>query len=495
MIIDMVRKMKVLILGGGAIGRTIAEALKGEFEVTIIEKDELRAKSLAESGFQVVHGDFSYTATLLKAHIDKADLAIITTMDVPTIKRTIQVIHSNNKTIPILTILPDDITPEDIANQIKEEFETEVKIDYAISPRKAISKVIVEIVEMFGEKKNANLFAKKLQELKQKGDTLLIIMHDNPDPDSMASAAALKAIAQNFGFRVHIVYGGEITHHENRALVNVLGVDMSKVSRGSYEIKRYPFIALVDCQPNGNLTILEKDDLKKIQIIIDHHQILQSLKEKLPSDAFVDIRPEANSTSSILAEYFKALDLPLNETLSTGLFYGIYIDTKKFSKLSYVDLKAIEFLAQKVNYELLDKIEHPDISTETAEILARAILNRRIYKNVVISNVGFITNRDAIAESADFLLRLEGITTVLVFGIVDDRIEISARTRDVRVNIGKVLKEAFGEIGSGGGHAQSGGARISLGIFKLAKDKSSLLRLVEEAITEKFLEALGVKES
>ncbi|AHF80346.1 DHH family phosphoesterase [Thermococcus paralvinellae] len=492
---DMVRKMKVLILGGGAIGRTIAEALKGEFEVTIIEKDELRAKSLAESGFQVVHGDFSYTATLLKAHIDKADLAIITTMDVPTIKRTIQVIRSNNKTIPILTILPDDITPEDIANQMKEEFETEVKIDYAVSPRKAISKVIVEIVEMFGEKKNANLLAKKLQELKQKGDALLIIMHDNPDPDSMASAAALKAIAQNFGLKAHIVYGGEVTHHENKALLNVLGVDMSKVSRGSYEIKRYPFIALIDCQPNGNLTILEEDDLNNIQIIIDHHQILQSLKEKLPSDAFVDIRPEVNSTSSILAEYFKALNLPLNETLSTGLFYGIYVDTKKFSKLSHVDLKAIEFLAEKVNYELLDKIEHPDISTETAEILARAILNRKIYKNVVISNVGFITNRDAIAESADFLLRLEGITTVLVFGIVDDRIEISARTRDVRVNIGKVLKEAFGEIGSGGGHAQSGGARISLGIFKLAKDKSSLLRLAEEAITEKFLEALGIKES
>ncbi|NJE09105.1 phosphoesterase [Thermococcus sp. M39] len=487
--------MKVIILGGGAIGRTIAEALKGEFDVTIIEKDELRARALTESGFQVVHGDFSYTATLLKAHIEKADLVIITTMDVPTIKKTIRVIRSNNKSIPILTLLPDDITQEDIENQIKEEFETDVKIDYAISPRKAISEVIVSMVEMFGEKKNANLLAKKLQELKEKEESLLIVMHDNPDPDSMASASALKAIAQTFGLKAEIVYGGVISHHENRALVNILGFDMKRVSKGSYEIKRHSAIALIDCQPNGNLTILEEDDLKKIQIIIDHHQLLQSLKEKLPPDAFVDIRPEVNATSSILAEYFKALNLPLDETLFTGLFYGIYTDTKKFSKLSHVDLKAIEFLAQKVNYELLDKIEHPDISTETAEILARAILNRKIYKNVVISNVGFITNRDAIAESADFLLRLEGITTVLVFGIVDDRIEISARTRDVRINIGKVLKEAFGEIGSGGGHAQSGGARISLGIFKLAKDKSSLLKLAEEAITEKFLEALGVKES
>ncbi|WP_297481380.1 DHHA1 domain-containing protein, partial [Thermococcus sp.] len=96
--------------------------------------------------------------------------------------------------------------------------------------------------------------------------------------------------------------------------------------------------------------------------------------------------------------------------------------------------------------------------------------------------------------AADFLLRLEGITTVLVFGIVDDKIEISARTRDVRVNIGVIMKEAFGELGSGGGHARAGGARIPLGIFKLAKDKNSLLKLVEEAVTERFLEALKVKE-
>lgn len=486
--------MRVLILGGGAIGRSIAESLKGEFDIVIVEKEQVRAKALEESGFQVVNGDFSYTATLLKAGIEKAELVIITTMDTDTIKKTIYVIRTNNKEVPILTVLPDDITLDELVAQINEEFEADVKVEYAISPRSALKDAMVKTVEMLGEKKNANLLVKKLKELKSKGDSLLIVTHDNPDPDAIASAAALSVIAQTLGFKTQIVYGGDITHHENRAFVNLLGVDLRKISRGSYELKRYPFIALVDCQPNGNLTILEGNDYEKIKILIDHHQILQHLQELLPNDAFLDIRPEVNSSSAILAEYLRTLNISVTPLLGTALFYGIYIDTKKFSKLSHVDLKAIEFLAGKVDYELLDKIEHPDISTETAEILAKAIMNRRIYKNVVISNVGFITNRDAIAESADFLLRLEGITTVLVFGIVDDRIEISARTRDVRVNIGTVLREAFGDIGTGGGHPQSGGARIPLGIFKLAKDKNSLLRLAEEAITEKFLDALKVKE-
>ncbi|USG99472.1 NAD-binding protein [Thermococcus argininiproducens] len=487
--------MRVLILGGGTIGRNVAQALKGEFEVIIIEQDEIRAKSLSESGFHVIHGDFSYTASLLKAGIEKVDLVIITTMDITKVKRTIQAIRNNNSEVPILVLLPDEITVDDVISQIKDEFETDVKIDYAISPRVATIKVLVDTVKGLGKKKNATLLSRKLSEIRQKTDSLLIVMHDNPDPDAMASAAALQYIAQNMGLRSTIVYGGEITHHENRAFVNLLGLDMRKVSLGSYEVKRHSAIALVDCQPNGNLSILDDEDLKRIEILIDHHQLLQNLDEKLPKTTFIDIRSDVNSTSSIMAEYLQNLNMEVSNILGTSLFYGIYIDTKKFSKLSTTDLEALEFLTGKVDYEILEKIEYPDISIETAEILAKAILNRKAFKNVVISNVGFITNRDAIPESADFLLRLEGVNTVVVFGIVDDRIEISARTRDVRVNVGRVLKDAFGDIGSGGGHPQSGGARIPLGIFKLAKDKSSLLKLVEEAITEKFLEALNVKEA
>ncbi|MCD6559366.1 MAG: NAD-binding protein [Palaeococcus sp.] len=487
--------MKVLILGGGTIGRTLAEALKGEMNITIIEKDDSRAKALIEGGFNVVVGDFNYTATLLKAGIDKADLIVITTMDISTIKRATQVIRTNNKEVPIITVIPDEISPEALQKEIEEEIEFEAKFNHALSPRIALSRTIISLIESFAERKNASLLYKKLMKLKEKGDSLLIVMHDNPDPDAMASAFALKIIAQTAGFNVKVVYGGEITHHENRAFVNLLGLDLLKVSRGSYEIKRHPFIAIVDCQPNGNVSILEEEDFNRIQILIDHHQILESLKDRISNGAFIDIRPEANSSSAIMVEYLRALNISVDSMLGTALFYGIYTDTKKFSRLSRMELEAVEFLANRINYELLEKIENPDISTEAAEILAKAVLNRRAYKNVLISNVGFITNRDAVPQAADFLLRLEGVSTVLVFGIVDDRIEISARTRDVRVNIGQALKEAFGDIGSAGGHAQMGGARISLGIFKLAKDKNSLLRLVEEAITEKFLEALRIKES
>lgn len=126
--------MRILILGGGILGRLIAEALRGEFEVTIIEKDELRAQTLSEGGLNVVHGDFSYTATLLKAGIDKADLLVITTMDLETIKKTVYVVRSNSKNIPIVTVLPDGTTIESIKEDLKASFEADLNIDYAITP-------------------------------------------------------------------------------------------------------------------------------------------------------------------------------------------------------------------------------------------------------------------------------------------------------------------------------------------------------------------------
>ena len=138
-------------------------------------------------------------------------------------------------------------------------------------------------------------------------------------------------------------------------------------------------------------------------------------------------------------------------------------------------------------------MEGPAISTETLDVLGTAIKNRQIYSSFLISFAGFITNRDVLPQAADFLLRLEGISTVLVFGIHKDCVYISARNKDVRINIGEVLKNAFGDVGSAGGHAHAGGGQISLGIFGDISDKEALAKLVTEAIKKRFLNALGVE--
>ena len=136
-------------------------------------------------------------------------------------------------------------------------------------------------------------------------------------------------------------------------------------------------------------------------------------------------------------------------------------------------------------------IENPEMDTETMEILARAIINRKIIRSsIALSYVGMIKNRDALPKAADFLLKMEGITTTYAFGISENKIHISARTKDLRIDVGDIMKRAFG----GGGHQKSAAASIDLGIFESVSDKDSLRKLVEEAIQTKILEVMGIEE-
>ncbi|NOY11036.1 MAG: potassium transporter TrkA, partial [Archaeoglobi archaeon] len=86
-----------------------------------------------------------------------------------------------------------------------------------------------------------------------------------------------------------------------------------------------------------------------------------------------------------------------------------------------------------------------------------------------------------------------GISTVLVFGIIKDNVYLSARNTDVRINIGDVLKKAFKDVGSAGGHAHAAGGKIPLGIFGDVSDKETLAKLVTQAVKKRFLSALGIE--
>ena len=56
------------------------------------------------------------------------------------------------------------------------------------------------------------------------------------------------------------------------------------------------------------------------------------------------------------------------------------------------------------------------------------------------------------------------------------------------------MEIAFGDIGEAGGHPTAAAAKINLGLFGDAKDKGLLLKLAEEAVTDRFLKVVGVEE-
>ncbi len=86
--------MYIVIVGGGVAGSTLAKHLTGEgHEVVIVEADEERAKTLAEStDALVIHGDGSEPEILKDAGIEKADAVAILTRDDNTNLTIIQIL-------------------------------------------------------------------------------------------------------------------------------------------------------------------------------------------------------------------------------------------------------------------------------------------------------------------------------------------------------------------------------------------------------------------
>jgi Exopolyphosphatase-related proteins len=263
----------------------------------------------------------------------------------------------------------------------------------------------------------------------------------------------------------------------------LLGIDLVHVDE--VHPSDYDMLALVDtATPGANNPLTNYEN---VGIIIDHHGVPE--QEVL----YTDIR-DVGSTATILTSYLEELDIDIDKRLATALLYGIRIDTQDYKvHVTPADLAAVTTLMQLSDREALIQIESPTMSMETLDILGEAIHNKHITGSYLISNVGVIHNIDALAQAADYLLNLEGVTAVAIFGMNDEKIHLSARSKDVRVNIGEVMKQAFGDIGSAGGHSNAGAAQIPLGVFSGVRDRTTLLHLIEEVVTRRFYAEIGVE--
>nr|WP_276278752.1 DHH family phosphoesterase [Halomicroarcula sp. SYNS111] len=112
--------------------------------------------------------------------------------------------------------------------------------------------------------------------------------------------------------------------------------------------------------------------------------------------------------------------------------------------------------------DLLNRIANPQIDAEVLEIKARAITERDVRAPFAVSDVGSVSNSDAIPQAADELETLEGVSAVVVVGETDGTIRLAGRSRDDRVHIGRAIEAVTDDIpmAEGGGHARMGGGKI-----------------------------------
>jgi len=312
---------------------------------------------------------------------------------------------------------------------------------------------------------------------------ILIVCHNNPDPDTIASAHALRSIFyQKLRRKATITYGGVIGRVENRELTRKLKTEMVPVK--DIVFKKYSVICLVDTQPRTGNNGLPREFLP--HVVIDHHP-LKNTTRKCP---FHDVRPHYGSTSTIMTEYFRELDLPMDRMLATALFYGLKTDTNGLLRHAVkADLEAFNYLFPKIAPKTLSSIENPMIPKSHYLKFADAINKSVQYKDVIISQMGKVNNPDIVAEMADFLLMMENIRWTLCTGEFKDELVVSVRTSRRGWWAGKVAIKILRGLGTGGGHEKAAGGRINI-----AGLADGTLQEKKARLAERFLKALGMDD-
>lgn len=322
-----------------------------------------------------------------------------------------------------------------------------------------------------------------LEEHKDELNPLLILTHDYPDPDALASAYALSYMAYHIGIRSKIVYGGHIGRTENREMARLLKIPAKKLR--SSDFRHYPHIALVDTQPGFENNSLPPK--RKPTIIIDQHISLHE-----PSAPFVFIDTEAGSTSALLGRELLAKGFEIPVKLATALVYGILSDTLDFSRTTKKETIDTYFeLLPLADMRLLARIQNPSRPRRFFGEMLRGIQNALVRQRLIVSHLGKVENPDLVAQMADFLLTCEGVQWAFCTGRYGDNLHVSLRTHLTDVDAATVLRSIVDSPRAAGGYGQVAGGKVRI---RENKNPESWEKM-EQLLVERLVKRLKLKRN
>ncbi len=285
---------------------------------------------------------------------------------------------------------------------------------------------------------------------------ILILPHNDPDPDAIASAMALRhLLTEKAGVEGHIAYRGIIGRAENQAMVRYLDRPLHRLS--SRDLRQERPIALVDTQPGTGNNALPAHIVPTI--VFDHHP----WREGTAAAAFADVRTGLGSTSTILAEYLQAADVEPAPPLATALFYGIKTDTLGLVRgASPADVAAYFYLQPRIEVEALMRIERAQVPAEYFDRLDAALHAARVYDSLVICYIGSMRHPDFAAEMADLLLRVQGARWAVCMGAYKGELILAVRSQSRQIGAGQLVRAVVADRGTAGGHGTMAGGQVPL---------------------------------
>jgi nanoRNase/pAp phosphatase (c-di-AMP/oligoRNAs hydrolase) len=450
-------------------------------ELDVLVESPALARRFDDASFGVSHGDAKRVDTYVKADLTPATCVIIEDNGRRSLRKVLQAVRAAGGTLVwVLGTTPEDAQRADDLRHDFPEITSLTLAELTGSP------LLMELGRSVTRQR-----VQQYQRYFSDADRVLILLHNDPDPDAIASGLALRNILRRTRQTAIIgcMYG--VSRPENLRMLKLLDLQIEVLA--AEQIKSFDRVALVDVQPHYFPGLLPQADL-----VIDHHP-----EQSGYSAVFKDIRADYGSTSTILTEHLRAVDIDISERTATAMLYAIKSDTLFFNRqANRADLDAFSYLYPQADATMIRKMEGAEITAERLDFVIKAWQHGRMVEHVFCAFLGQPAREDFIPYVADFYLQLENVQWSVISGVVNDTFIVSVRNLGYSRNAGDFVRRWFNDIGSAGGHRTMAKAVVPLdafqrkfGIYEGSRINQRMLELVLAFLHEYDKNAAHHKES
>ncbi len=446
--------------------RMLDQILTASIEVDFLVERPALARKLHEAGLPVTAGDSRRTDTYIKADLSPQTVVIIEDSGRRTLARVLEAIRdAGGALIYVLGVGTAD--REKRAEAVREEFPD---VSYLSLSELFEAPLLTEFSRSLTRAR-----VQQYQRYLSDADRILILLHNEPDPDAMASGLALRTLLHRTKATAVIAALEGVSRPENVRMANLLDIHVETISPDA--IDGFDRVAMVDVQPHYFQGVLDRADL-----VIDHHP-----EQHGYNAVFKDIRADYGSTCTILTEHLRAVDADISERTATAMLYAIKSDTLFFNRqANRCDIEAFSYLYPLADANLIRKMEGAEITAERLQFVVKATERGRMVDQVFATFIGECPREDIIPYVADFFLQLENVRWTAVAGILNGAFVMSVRNLGYTRNAGDFVRRFFSDIGSAGGHRSMAKAIVPLDAFE-----SRFGKVDADTITDKVQELIS----
>lgn len=284
---------------------------------------------------------------------------------------------------------------------------------------------------------------------------VVVLTHDNPDPDAVGSGWALQhLITQKLGIPARLVAGGGIVRAENRCMQELLSPPIELLDH--VDLAPNTALVFVDCLPRAALHLVTQPETP-VAAVIDHH----APPEERLTARFCDIRPKVVAAGTIATQYLREQTVEPGPELATALVYAIQTDARSAAITpSRADKSVLSWLVPRADLKKLGEISNAPLHPSYFADLKMALESTTICGTSALCFLPHAHGPEVVGEFADLLIRCECINQILCAAVFDGALYVSVRTTRKGGDASALVRRTLAGLGSGGGHQYRAGGKV-----------------------------------